>query len=186
VQRSAQIGTASLLALVLGFSLGVVGSGGTKRLLGLDHDASDERPHALEVLGAVEERSEPVELVAPGSTRTFRYGDEELQVLDLIRSGATPLDEPQPVIVYLHSGGWTSGSRVNLPDFVAAQGMLGWTVVSADYRLAPDDPFPAANEDVDRLLRWVQLHAERLGVDPGRVVLAGSSAGGHLAVTAAA
>jgi acetyl esterase/lipase len=181
--RALQIGTAALVALVLGFAGGLYAAGPVRDLVALP-GLGDEEP-TTEVLGAQETRG-PEEVLAPGSTRTYRYGPDEQHLLDLTRSGSTPLDEAQPVLVYLHSGGWTSGSRAFVPEYVTAQGFAGWTVVSADYRLAPEHPFPDPNEDVDRLLRWLQVHADPLGIDPDRVVLSGGSSGGHLALVAAA
>jgi acetyl esterase len=58
-------------------------------------------------------------------------------------------------------------------------------VLSADYRLAPEHPFPAAIEDADTVLQWVARHAADIGGDSGRIVLAGDSAGGTLATVAA-
>jgi acetyl esterase/lipase len=118
---------------------------------------------------------------------TYRYGPFPENVLDLHAPvGAAPGDEPRPVLVYLHSGGWVSGSRLNMADFVSAQIGRGWFVAAIDYRLAPDHPFPAANEDVDRALRWLRLHSEPLGIDPEDLVLIGTSSGGHLAMVAGA
>jgi acetyl esterase/lipase len=56
-------------------------------------------------------------------------------------------------------------------------------VISANYRLAPDDPFPAAHDDVYAAWHWVHEHATELGVDPGRLVIGGESAGAGLAAS---
>ncbi len=118
---------------------------------------------------------------------TYRYGPFVDNLLDLHEPTAgTAAPGAHPAIVYLHSGGWVAGSRANLPDFVSAQLERGWSVVALDYRLAPIHPFPAAHEDVDRALRWLRLNGPGLGVDPESLVVIGTSAGGDLALAAAA
>jgi acetyl esterase/lipase len=120
------------------------------------------------------------------------YGPRPEQLLDLyLPSGRTG---PFPVIVYAHSGGWIAGSRTNVPDFILRQvGRTGIAVASIDYRLvttAPDgsfvNSFPVPDQDVDRAVRFVRAHAATWNLDPQRVLLAGASAGGHLAALAAA
>ena len=100
---------------------------------------------------------------------------------------------PFPVMIYLHSGGWIAGNRSVIPDFLLAQVDRGIALVSIDYRLvttAPDgsfvNSFPVPDTDVDRAVRFVKAHASTWNLDPRRVLLAGASAGGHLAALAAA
>jgi acetyl esterase/lipase len=101
---------------------------------------------------------------------------------------------PFPVMIYLHSGGWVAGSRVFVPDFLLQEvDRAGMALVSIDYRLvttAPDgsfvNSFPVPNQDVDRAIRFVKAHAAIWNLDPSRVVIAGASAGGHLAALAGA
>jgi len=115
---------------------------------------------------------------------TYAYGPDPHQLLD-VRVPPPSGETARPTLLYLHSGGWVAGSRVNLADFVERQLARGWNVVSIDYALAPAATFPAPNGDVDRAIRWVRANAAALGVDADRMVLVGTSAGGNLAVLAA-
>lgn len=88
---------------------------------------------------------------------------------------------PSPAIVYIHGGGWVTGSIETHDSWCRrlAHGSQA-RVVSIEYRLAPEHPFPAAADDATAAFRWVITHAEELGVDPSRVAVAGDSAGGNL------
>jgi acetyl esterase len=95
-------------------------------------------------------------------------------------------DAPKPVIVYYHGGGWVLGSLAThdgtcrrLADGADA------VVVSVDYRMGPEDRFPAAVDDAYAALGWVADHADALGADATRLVVAGDSAGGNLAAVTA-
>jgi len=88
--------------------------------------------------------------------------------------------------LHLHGGGYVSGS----PDGVEARNALiagecGGIVVSVDYRLSPEHPFPAARDDAYAVLAWLNKEADTLGIDPARVGVGGESAGGGLAATLA-
>lgn len=86
------------------------------------------------------------------------------------------------VILFFHGGGWVLGS-LDTHDPVCRQLSLatGWPVLSVDYRLAPEQPFPAALDDARASLSWLRLNASNLRVDAGRIVVAGDSAGGNIA-----
>ncbi len=91
------------------------------------------------------------------------------------------LEEPLPVLIYFHGGGFVIGSP-DTHDIPCRRLSLGGAclVVSVDYRLAPEHPFPAAVDDAWAATRWVVAHATDLGGDPTRVAVGGDSAGGNL------
>jgi len=91
-------------------------------------------------------------------------------------------DAPKPVIVYFHGGGWVLGS-LGTHDGTCRRLADGAdaVVVSVDYRMGPEDRFPAAVDDSFAALTWVAAHADELGGDAARLVVAGDSAGGNLA-----
>ncbi|MGA7834058.1 MAG: DUF3293 domain-containing protein [Acidimicrobiales bacterium] len=112
--------------------------------------------------------------------RNVVYGPLERHRLDVWRLSTTPSNAP--VIFYLHGGAWTFGDkreqgRPMLHEFV----QRGWIVVASNYRLAPRFPWPAQIEDATRALGWIKKNVATYGGDPDRVVVAGGSAGGHLA-----
>jgi acetyl esterase len=85
-------------------------------------------------------------------------------------------------LLYVHGGGFMFGG-VDACDHICADlaDLTGDLVVSVDYRLAPDHPFPAGLDDCEEALRWLVAQAGSLGVDASRIAVAGDSAGGNLA-----
>ena len=91
-----------------------------------------------------------------------------------------------PLVLYFHGGGWVIGDLETHHPFcqVLAQ-RSGATVLALDYRLAPEHPWPAAQEDCLAAAEWVALHLPELGPNNGRLVIAGDSAGGNLTACSA-
>jgi acetyl esterase len=90
---------------------------------------------------------------------------------------------PLPVVVYFHVGGFTIGSVQNHDPLCRQLALAsGAMVISVEYRLAPEHPFPAAAEDAIAATRSVTELAPSLGGDPRRLAVAGNSAGGNLAI----
>ncbi|HPU12342.1 MAG TPA: alpha/beta hydrolase [Aeromicrobium sp.] len=92
----------------------------------------------------------------------------------------------RPVVVHFHGGGWLQGAPEQtawLTSRIAAR--TGAVVISPSYRLAPENPFPAAVDDSWETLGWLVEHATKLGIDPDRLAVSGDSAGGNLAAVAA-
>lgn len=87
-----------------------------------------------------------------------------------------------PLLVWIHGGGWTSGDKSLAANSLALrQAGRGYAVASLNYRLSSDAVFPAQLNDVKAALRWLRANAARFRIDPQRIAVAGSSAGGHLA-----
>ena len=95
-------------------------------------------------------------------------------------------DDGLPVVVYLHGGGWTLGSvEIYDPVTRALANAARAIVVSVEYRLAPEHPFPAPLDDCMTALRWIAKNAATFEGDASRLAIAGDSAGGNLAAVCA-
>jgi len=92
---------------------------------------------------------------------------------------------PLAALVDVHGGAWTRLDRTTGAAHDRALAASGLVVVSLDFRQGPDHRHPAASMDVSAGVRFARAHAARLGVDPRRIGILGSSSGGHLALLAA-
>jgi acetyl esterase/lipase len=97
---------------------------------------------------------------------------------------------PFPLVVWIHGGAWWAGSRLRLPETVAAVGFhdrllrRGYAVADVDYRLSREAVYPAQLHDVKAAIRWLRAYADELQLDQTRFATWGESAGGHLAALA--
>src|SRR5262245_10346579 len=115
----------------------------------------------------------------------IRYGPAgRRNLLDLYRHRSHP--SACPTLIYLHGGAFRFGSkRFGARSLLYRLASQGWVCVSANYRLLPAARFPDPLIDVKKVIAWVREHGRDYGADPTAVFLAGSSAGGHLALMAA-
>jgi acetyl esterase/lipase len=90
---------------------------------------------------------------------------------------------PMPTVIFIHGGGWVQGTKegsvLQLLPYIA----MGYSVVNVEYRLGNVSLAPAAIEDCRCALRFLVAHAKDYNLDPDRLIVAGASAGGHLALT---
>jgi acetyl esterase len=132
---------------------------------------------ALAAAGPGDSDSAGVDLAIPGPAGTI-----PARLYDPPSGGL----EGRPLVVYLHGGCWVLGdldTHDGVCRFLAANADAA--VLSVEYRLAPEHPFPAAIEDAVAAFRWAGAETARLGVDPARIAIAGDSAGGNLAAAVA-
>lgn len=161
------------------------------------------RPRPIETLPPAEARQQPT--VADAVKRALLDQGRDTSAMVLV-PGVTSVDRtipgpggalpvriftpdgpgPFPVIVYFHGGGWVIGSKEVYDG--GARGLskeAQAVVMSVDYRLAPENKFPAQHDDAFASYKWALDNAASINGDPTRVALAGESAGGNLAVATA-
>ncbi|GAA0401124.1 alpha/beta hydrolase [Streptomyces luteireticuli] len=106
--------------------------------------------------------------------------DEAGPAVRIYRPATAP--HPAPVLLAFHGGGFVLGSiHSEHRRALELACMSGCTVISVDYRLAPEHPFPAGLEDAYTILEWTAKNAAKLDIDPARIAVGGGSAGGGLA-----
>ena len=115
------------------------------------------------------------------------YGTTSSQVLDIYR----PAHPNRAALLWIHGGGWADANSdpsslaseepSGFQPVVPALYQRGWTVLSVRYRGTDEAAFPAQLTDVKTAIRWVKAHSSELGIDADSIVVAGFSAGGHLA-----
>ena len=89
-----------------------------------------------------------------------------------------------PMLVLFHGGGWVDGAKERNLMYLLPYLSMGWTVVNVEYRMAKNSLAPAAVEDCRCALRWLTYRAKDYGIDTSKIVLTGTSAGGHLSLIA--
>ncbi|MEP3890552.1 MAG: alpha/beta hydrolase [Hellea sp.] len=141
-------------------------------------------PMTPESLRAILDNPIPGPPVEIAEQRDITIGSEAGELSGrLYRSGS---NETLPVILFFHGGGWVHGTletHDRLCAMLAVQGCCA--VISVDYRLAPEHPFPAALDDAMMSLRWIKDNQAALGIDASRIALSGDSSGANIAAALA-
>lgn len=108
------------------------------------------------------------------------YGDAGADTtMDVFRPASAT--EPLPTVVWIHGGAWISGVKENVDPYLRILAGEGYTTIAVNYTIGPEGVYPLAVHQLDDALAYIDEHADELGVDPNRIVLAGDSAGAQLA-----
>ena len=138
-----------------------------------------------ELKNAINQMSIPTDFDSSKVKNKFmniQYGSLPEQMLDLYLP-EEKTDKPIPLIIYVHGGGWSMGTRnFGALEFVCKLLDFGYAVMTMDYRLAPKAVFPEFLFDVKTSVRWARANAVEYGLDPDKFGMVGDSAGGHLAL----
>ncbi len=106
-----------------------------------------------------------------------KYGKRDLH-LDIFR----PEKEGEyPSIILVHGGGWRSGNKSLLVPMAQMIAKRGFVAIAVEYQMALEAPYPAAVHNIKSAIRWMRANAEKYNIDPERIAISGTSAGGHLA-----
>jgi acetyl esterase/lipase len=130
---------------------------------------------AAVVLGASEARAQ--------ATPTFSdipYGDGDVRQMLDIYLPTNPPPGPRPTVVWVHGGGWQNGDKLSAGNRAPLLLQAGYVVVGINYRYSFQAIFPAQIHDCKAAIRWVRANAGTYNIDPARIGVWGSSAGGHL------
>lgn len=110
------------------------------------------------------------------------FGPAAAQQVDVFVPTGTRANDRKPVIIWFHGGGWDSGGRDYYGFAGRAFASEGFVTVVAGYRLGAAGKYPAFMEDAAAAVRWTRNNVAAFGGDPERIVLAGHSAGAHIAL----
>src|SRR5512139_340028 len=162
------------------------------------HLVDDELLPMLELFGALDLSAQPLEQIRAESGQRFamlppppipadvRLADGPDGPLEIYWYDPAPGTTGRPALLHIHGGGMVLGVAKEMqhsPSGLAAA--LGIPVASVEYRLAPEHPFPAPQEDCLAALTWLAGKARELGIDAHRIGVVGESAGGGLAAALA-
>ena len=160
---------------------------GLKPLPTLSVDEAREQPTVAD--GQKKVLSDQLKSIAPepvASVDNITIPGDQGEFKARVYTPENPGDQPLPVIVYWHGGGWVVGSldAYDATPRALANGAHA-VVVSCDYHESPEYKFPAAHDDALRCYQWVTQNTDKLKADPYRIAVAGESAGGNMAAEVA-
>ena len=130
----------------------------------------------------VDTEPETPETIAEYRDIVYKSIDDVQLMLDIYK--LKNLGGAQPLLVFIHGGGWRSGKKEDYRLYNLAFAQKGFVTASISYRLSGVEKYPAAIEDVKCAVRWLRAHAADYNFDPDKIALIGGSAGGHLSLLA--
>ena len=130
-------------------------------------DTKPETPQNIEVFNDLE----------------FKKTEQRSLFLDIYREN--DIDNPTPLIIFVHGGSWTKGNKKDYLIYLLSYAEKGFVTASLSYRFSQEAKFPAAVEDIICGIKWLKNNAVEYGIDSNNVAIVGGSAGAHLALMAA-
>ncbi len=152
----------------------------TREELDAAYDNTRAVADSARILVGFEERSRLLAERYPGELN-LRFGPRERQRIDFFRAGSPGA----PLLVFIHGGYWQMRRKETFRFLAAGALHHGISVALPGYTLAPEQNLAGIVTEIRDALRWLREHADSLGFDRSRIVVAGWSAGGHLAAMAA-
>ena len=113
----------------------------------------------------------------------YKVVDEEALPIDLFLPNTA--QEPTPIVVFVHGGGWFLRNKLDYEDFASVLAINGMAAATIEWRRVPPEGFVDQITDIKDSIRWLRENAEQFNIDPGRIGIYGSSSGGHLAAMVA-
>lgn len=123
--------------------------------------------------------------VASVTNVQYRSNDPDAYLDAYYPASAVTSKQQLPTIVWVHGGGWVSGSKENVANYAKILASHGYTTVAIDYSIAPEAHYPLPVIQTNAALRYLQANAVRLHIDSSRFILAGDSAGSQIAAQTA-
>jgi acetyl esterase len=123
--------------------------------------------------------------VAAQLNRQYGASEDADTLLDVFYPAALPPEAARLTVVWVHGGGWVSGSKEQVDNYARILASHGYTVAAINYSVAPAHTYPLPVRQANLALSYLAAHAAGLHVDPGRFVLAGDSAGAQIAAQVA-
>lgn len=136
--------------------------------------------YALGTLKLIEAEPDIPDKLAAYENIVYKETPEKVLKLDIYHRG--DIDEPTPMLMFIHGGSWTKGNKDDYRRYLVDYAEKGYVTATVAYRFAQEAPFPAALEDVVCALQWLKANAAAYHIDPDRIAVVGGSAGGHLAM----
>ncbi len=139
--------------------------------------------YALGMIDLIELKPEIPDNIQEIKNIEYKNVDSISLQLDLYK--LKDLKSPAPALIFIHGGAWRGGERSDFLPYLIDYAKKGYVTITVSYRLVKTAIFPAAVQDVNCAVQWIQNHAAAYGIDPEKLALIGGSAGGHLAMMAA-
>ena len=115
-------------------------------------------------------------------TKDIEYGKVGDRALLLDLYAPEKIEKPVPGLIFIHGGGWKSGSRTDYKYYTVRYAKRGYVVATISYRFSGEAPFPACVQDAKCAVRWMRANAAKYNVNPDKIAVIGGSAGGYLSM----